>query len=469
MFKTERQKKILQVVLTIIGLVGFIFLLYARSSVFISDTAWHIKVGEWIISNKAFPKYDSFSLLSSNLDLNFMAHEWLFGVLVYGIDSLFSLNGLYIITILAVLGSYIISILKSKAVIPALVVSILFIFFQFSGSIVCRPSVFSAIVLVLVGYIALYESNNIKRNILVGIIMLFLSNFHGGYSTIALVQLLWILMCKSTVIKKFDSQLGVTFGVALISSCINPYGVKIHEFTLTLGSDITSINTDYTPFSFNGVLQIGIVLMIVVLTIVGFNKTKERNILDLLIMAMFVVMVLRYRRALDLFNYAFIIYMSRYLNYLFKKSVVQNLSIAFINIFSICLIFMVTSNEKLPNVSTSEYIKKYIIGEGIVECLSNERFYNTFGVGGYFIYLNEKPLIDSRTDVYIEEFGNPDFWESFYKASYSDDSMYSLTSKYDLKYVLLERNSVPSQILSASAKWKVVEESKSYIIFEKIK
>jgi hypothetical protein len=160
--------------------------------------------------------------------------------------------------------------------------------------------------------------------------------------------------------------------------------------------------------------------------------------------------------------------MSKYLSYLFKKSIVQKLSIAFINIFSICLIFMVTSHEKLPNVSTSEYIKKYIIGESIVECLSNERFYNTFGVGGYFIYLNEKPLIDSRTDVYIEEFGNPNFWESFYKASYSDDSMYNLTSKYDLKYVLLEKNSVPSQILSASAKWKVVEESKGYIVFEKI-
>lgn len=469
MFKTERQKQIAQVLLTLTGLLGFIFLLYARSTVFISDTAWHIKVGEWIVNNKAFPKYDSFSLLSSSVDLNFMAHEWLFGVLVHGIDSLFSLNGLFIMTILVVLGSYIVSIFKSKAIIPALAVSILFIFFQFSGSIVCRPSVFTAIVIVLLGYVFAFESKNLKRNIIIGVAMLFLANFHGGYSTIVLVQMLWILICKSIKNKKFDKYLCFTFSIAFIASCINPYGLNVHSYILTSSGSAALYNSDYLPLSFKSVAQIGVVLLVVILSIIGYVKKKDKDVLDLLIMFMYVVMLLRYKRTLDLFNYAFIIYMSKYLSWLFEKNIVKKICIVFINIFSICLIFLVISHEKLPNQKTSDYIKEYIIGKGIVDKVSNERFYNTMGSGGYFIYLDEKPLIDSRTDVYIEEFGNPNLWELSYKALYSDTLMYNLVSKYNLKYLVLERNSLSSQVFYASDKWEVVEESQNYVLFEKIK
>lgn len=468
MFKTERQKQVLQVVLTLLGLIGFIFILFARSKIFISDTAWHIKVGEWIVDNKAFPKYDSFSLLSTYLDLNFTAHEWLFGVIIFFVDKIFSLNGLMVITALTVFFSYAYSIFKSGAKLPALLVSALFIFFQFSGSIVCRPAVFSAILVVGLGYLYCYENNKIKKYLITLLSLLFLANFQGGYAFIVMIQFIWIFVCKSIINKKVDKDNIILLCASFIITLINPYGVGIYKYILVSGNSIKMYNTDFLPFSFSNILQLGVVLVIVVLSIVGYIRKKENRVLDLLIMFMYLAMVLYYRRTLDLFNYAFIIYMSKYLSWLFEKQLVKNISYVLCNIFSICLILFVVNHEKLPNKSTEDYIREDIIGTKICSELQGKRFYNTMESGGYLIYLEQKPFIDTRNDVYTEEFGNPNILELSAKSLYSEALMFNLTSKYNLDYLLLERNSLTSQIFYASDLWEVITESKNYVLLKKI-
>lgn len=457
MFKTERQK---QIILAVLGLLGFISLLYARSAILISDTAWHIKVGEWIIANKAIPKFDSFSLLSSNLDLNFMAHEWLFGVLIYGVDTFFSLNGLCLVTMLGVFLSYLCVVLKSKSIISALVISVLFIFFGFTGSMTCRPSTFSGVTLVLMGYIFANESNLVKRSITLSVLMLFLANFHGGYATIALVQYCWILLCKSIIMKKIDKLMLLTILLSFVISCINPYGFSIHKYLFIMSADISAMSTDYTPLSLTNVCQIFMVVLVFTVVILGYIKSKEKNVLDLLIVGMYLVMVIRYERMLDIFNYAFILYMSRY--FVIKKEKVG----VCIAIFS--LVFALI-NLRLPNKTTEAYIRENIIGEDVYTELKGSRFYNTIGSGGYLIYLDEKPFLDTRTDVYIEEFGNPNLYELGYKAQYSDSLMYNLTEKYGLELLLLGRNNLSNQIFEASVKWEVATTSENYIVYKKVK
>lgn len=468
MLKTLKKYSIFQIGLIITGIIGFIMLLYARSNIFISDTAWHIKVGEWIISNKEIPKIDSFSLLSSNLKLNFMAHEWLFGVMSYVIDNIFSLNGLFIITSLFVFFSYTYSIFKSGANLSALLISTLFIFFQFSNHIVCRPATFSAILVVYLGYVFAFENNNIKRLIITSLGLLFLANFQGGFSTLVLIQFLWITICKSILNKKFDMLAFSTLGICFLVSCINPYGIYIHKYLLITNKNITQYSTDYLPFSFSNIWQLGIVLTIIILSIIGYVRKKEKNVLDLLIVFMYLAMMLYYKRTLDMFNYAFIIYMSKYLNWLFEKHIVKKIVYTFINIFSILLVCLIISNEKLPNKSTKDYIRQDVIGEEVCDKLQNQRVSNTMGVGGYLIYLGEKPFIDTRTDVYIEEFGNPNLLELSAKSFYSDSLAYNLSQKYNLDYLLLEKNSLASQIFYASNLWEVSKESRYYVLFEKV-
>lgn len=480
MLKTLKKESIRNILFSLTGILGFILVMYARSSIFISDTAWHIKVGEWILQNKSFPRYDTFSLLSSNLELNFMAHEWFFGIIAYLIDSLFSVNGLFIITTLFVFFSYIYSIIKSKAILPALLVASLFIFFQFSGSISCRPSTFSAILVVYLGYVFAFENNNVKRLIITSLGLLFLANFQGGFSTLVLIQFLWITICKSILNKKFDMFAFSTLSICFLVSCINPYGIYIHKYFVTTSNSITMYNTDYLPFSFSSIWQLGVVLVIVILSIVGYvkecskekdSKVKDKNnekLLDLLIMFMYLAMVLYYKRTLDMFNYAFIIYMSKHLSWLFNKKIVNNICYIVVNLASLCLLCLVMSQEELPNKSTEDYIKQNIIGEEVYNNLKGQRINNTMGSGGYLIYVDEKPFIDTRTDVFIEEFGNPNLLELSAKSFYSDSLAYNLAQKYSLDYLLIEKNSLASQIFYASNLWEVSEESRYYILFEKV-
>lgn len=444
-------------------------LLYARSNIFISDTAWHIKVGEWIADNKTFPKFDSFSLLSSNLNLNFVAHEWLFGFIAYWIDSLFSLNGLIIITTLFVFYSYIFSIFKSGEKLPALLVSILFIFFQFTITITCRPAIFSAILVVYLGYLFAYENKKIKKYIIILLGMIFLANFQGGFATVTLIQFLWITICKFIINKKIDRDTLLLLGASIISTFINPYGVGIHKYIIVTSKNIAIYNTDYSPFSFSTLWQLGIVFLIIILSVVGYTKKKERNILDLLIIFMFLAMALYYKRTLDMFNYAFIIYMSKYLSWLFEKRLVKNIGYTLVNVFSICLFFLVISHENLSNKSTEDYIREDIIGVDIIKELDGKRYFNSMQSGGYLIYLDSKPFIDTRNDVYTEEFGNIDLFEASVKAIHSESLMYRLTEKYKLPYLLLEKNSLTSQIFYASGLWEVDEESQNYVLFKKAK
>lgn len=468
MFKTKRQKEILQVVLTITGLVGFVLLLYARSGIFVSDTCFHIKTGEWVVKNKAFPKYDSFSLLSSSIKLNFIAHEWLFGVMMYLVDCVFSLRGLLIVTFLVVFSSYLYAIFKSGAKVPALVVSCLFLFFNFIKRIECRPDAFSAILLVIMGYTYLYENKKLKRYLIVILSMIFMANFHGGHSSMAIVQIVWFCLCKCYISKKANKDDIILALSTIIASFINPYGIMVHKYVLVVSDSITEFNSEYISFSFTSIAQLGVVLIVFILSILGYLNSKEKNKLDLLIMFMYLAMLLYYQRTINIFNYAFIIYMSKYLSWVFTKKKVILFSFAITNIASIFLAVLVISNSKLPNKTTEELIREDIIGENILNELGDSRYYNSMMSGGFFIYLDMKPLIDGRNDVYTKEFGNPDLFATSVKATYSEVLMYNLTTKYDLTYLVLENNSLTSQIFYTSNLWEVVQKSDNFILFKRV-
>ena len=113
MLKNLRSNKQVKDFFLILGLLGFLFLLYARSVLISSDTAWHIKLGEWIVHNKSIPNIDTMSLLGSTKTMKFIAHEWLFDIIVFIINKYFNLHGLVLLTLCFVFVSYAISIKKS--------------------------------------------------------------------------------------------------------------------------------------------------------------------------------------------------------------------------------------------------------------------------------------------------------------------------------------------------------------------
>jgi hypothetical protein len=467
MSKTQLRNKLFQNLFIVLGLLGFVLLLFARSTVFASDTGYHLKIGEWIIQNKAFPKYDTFSLLSSNMDFKFIAHEWLFDIFVYIINSIFSLNGIVIVSALFVFGSYIYSIFRSGAKLPALIVSVLFIYFRFTKGIYCKPDIYAAIFLVILGYIYLNEKILWKKYLSVCLLTVFLVNFHGSYFTIVLLQFVWLFICKSILNKRVDKHDLFLIISAFMCSLLNPYGFNIYKYLFVVFGDTGYLSSDYLPFTFSTISQLLVVLIVCTLSIIGYVKHENKNVLDLAIMFMYLAMLLYYGRTLNIFNYGFIIYMSKYLVWVFDFKYVKKISTILVGVCSVFLACLVLSHENLPNKSVQDYIVEDVLGENIVNEISNKRYYNDLGIGGYLIYLDSKPFIDTRSDVFTDVFGNPDIYSIAVKAQYDDAMMYNLASKYGLSHVLLEKNNITSQIFYASSLWEVSTESNNYVIFKK--
>ena len=75
---------------------------------------WHMKTGEWIITNKTIPTSGIFSWSALENNLYWMSHEWLSAIILYLLS--FGSNNIAIISfaILGVLGIYCI-IIKNKS------------------------------------------------------------------------------------------------------------------------------------------------------------------------------------------------------------------------------------------------------------------------------------------------------------------------------------------------------------------
>ncbi len=74
----------------------FIYLSFSKGLALLGDgdTGYHIRAGEWILSNLSVPRYDMFSFLTPPLP--WTAHEWLSEVIMALIHGAFGLTGLVI-------------------------------------------------------------------------------------------------------------------------------------------------------------------------------------------------------------------------------------------------------------------------------------------------------------------------------------------------------------------------------------
>lgn len=65
-----------------------------------NDFWWHIKVGEWICTNKALPYEDIFSWYGMENNISWCSQEWLSDVIFYLIFKFFGEVGIYFLCVL---------------------------------------------------------------------------------------------------------------------------------------------------------------------------------------------------------------------------------------------------------------------------------------------------------------------------------------------------------------------------------
>src|SRR5918994_247238 len=148
-----------------------------------ADTGYHIRAGEYILTNLTVPKHDIFSFISPPLP--WIAHEWFSEVIMALVHRVSGLTGIVVFFSFLIALAYFLLFrfaqsLSCNFAITALIVLLATV----SSSIhwLARPHIFSLLMtIVWYAIIDTYQSNGKDRLYWLPLLMLFWVNLHGGF------------------------------------------------------------------------------------------------------------------------------------------------------------------------------------------------------------------------------------------------------------------------------------------------
>lgn len=383
------------------------FIIIISMSVFLfdygNDFYWHIKAGEYIINNKHIPITDIFSWYASKNQLIWIAHEWLFEIIIYLFNTLSSHYGSYIyILIMLIIISIIIWNLNKKHFLEKPFYTICWALcgtLIFANKALPRPHLFSFLFFAMTIYLAYNTLKNPESKLIyfAPIISVLWSNIHGGSSNLSYIIytifFIYSIITKNKI-KTLYLYATITSFLAII---INPYGLKMITYPYINMTYTTMINCidewqSLDLFSIDGLFYLLFISNIIYIIIKNKNKV---NLLEYMLLIIFTILGIRTTRFMP---YLFIIASSIIPNYWFDTKIKIDMG----PIFYFVLIISITANIYLITNINKNFIK---ISDQIIEYLKkkdNIILYNSYNLGGYLIYKDIPVFIDSRADIYID-------------------------------------------------------------------
>lgn len=226
-----------------IGLLVVLIFLICLKIPLDPDMGWHLRNGEYLLTERALPDTDLFSHTMPNFPVIF--HEWITDIAMWTVFNNWGLLTLSIIFALISMAAFII-VAKSVGakteyqIVAALMGSIASI--QIVGP---RPQMITLLGLALVIYIFYRYKKNSLRKIIYWLPLIFLVwvNLHGGFASglfiLGLFSLLELVrhglarLIKKWPIKLMDWvtwwKLNIIIALSGLATLANPYGYKIYQ------------------------------------------------------------------------------------------------------------------------------------------------------------------------------------------------------------------------------------------------
>jgi hypothetical protein len=433
-----------------------------------NDTLYDIKLGERYLHTGMF-RIDDYSFHSN---LIYQTHHYLVCIIDYIVYSLFSFNGLYILEIILLSIIFLIIYSINKTILKNNFLMLILTFLSIvalSSFISLRAQMYSYIFLLLeILMIEKYLNNNKKDYLIVLLIIpILLINFHSGviylYFIIMFTYLLnrfhfsfEIIENDKRVGKKQFKNLVIT---SIIGSCltlINPYGVSGITYGLkTLNSYyITHYIAEFQPLDISKPLGITIALyfLFLCLCLVFSRKTIKIHELLLLLGTFFMsTMSIRHFSLLIITSVVLMPHIESIYNRInkYEFSFINSLKMGFVpmNIIIISFYIFIVSylivdiknrlNEPLPSniypINATNYIKNNIS--------SNAHILNQYFFGSYLMFNDIKVFVDSRCDLYNEEYNkNVTIFKDYINLIYKRVDYRNVVNKYNIDYLMFNNN-----------------------------
>lgn len=480
--------------------------LFIRNTVRDPDLFWHIKTGEYILTNKIIPKTDVFSWWGEGKDLVWVAHEWLADIILYLSYKTINWTGLVLgntilFFILLALCTYYVDLRLKKYNTEltkeqrgiVLIFSVLFSFLTSIPFTAVRPQIVSFIFLLLVAILLERE-----KYIWSLPIILFGINFHGGFWPLYMIVLSYYALTK----KRYWLIL-----MAPLFSFITPntYYTFLYPFYGLMDTTMSANISEWQPvtlFVKGGNIVLSLIFLFVILipkkkiwgwdlfflVVIGIQSVRSLRFMLLyfiLFLPIFFTYI-DYQKIFSFFenigNYGWI---KRYESWKEEKLGVKEISqeqfeTRFISVVNVFLAAALLMMPIMFHYSVEDFNNQDIISGQPEEALAwiaenpeyGERILNEYAMGGYLLFNDIPSFVDGRSDPFIETF-NPEkdileeYFQTFYKLQKSPKVF---LNKYNINNILWVKGTPFGRyMLDSPDSFKIVYEDDTYILVKYLK
>jgi hypothetical protein len=442
------------------------------------DMWWHLRTGELILE-QGLPRQDAFSFTVQEHE--WITHEWLSQVFMWGIFRVARLPGLMIsFALLVALSFWIVYACSPGRPYLAAFVALLG---AFTSAVVwgARPQIFNLLLTAtFVHIVERYKDRTIPQPALwlLPLMSILWANLHSGY-------LLGIVLLGTYVVGEALQrwlgqdlertlewpqirQLTLVTVVAFLLAALNPNGVELWVYPfLTLGSAFmqTYIMEWHSPdfhlsvfWPFGLTMATGIVSWL-------FSPKRPAWSEGLLFVGTAAAGLLSARH-IPLFSIVAVPIISRHLLFssegtrffplLSGKSAAPSPTrmVTLLNLVVIVLVLFAAGLWIVEKVAGNEAAIAERYPADAVEFLERnglaaKRGYNSYNWGGYLIWQRLPVFVDGRADVYGDEF------LTYYRKSYGvEEDWQRPLDEFSVDYVLMEQGSPLSVLLITSEQWR---------------
>ncbi len=459
----------MKVWLTLASIIFTLSFTFRAERIFDSDTLWHIKAGEWIISHRTVPKVDMFSWSASGA--NWIAHEWLFEVMLALVSSpvgiaLFS-------TFLALAGLLLLWKLICIATKDENTAIMFFVFSSLLFSIgwSARPHLLAYVLFLLVLFF-LYKKreNNLYLWLLPPLFLLW-GNCHAsvllGLGVVGLDAILTILPNlgseRITHFKGNRKTIGVFIACGL-ASLMNPRGMELWLYSIKMVTDPVNKLIAEWQAPASEFLLLGMFMPIVMGVVFAIIK---KNKADLFLLVLSLLTLFGAMNSVRHFPY-FVITWVMLLAQLAGKTKASRRVVAILPGILVAISFMGFINNGLPVNDPRIMADRAgwpVKAVDWIEENNADKVFNKYNWGGYLIYRNIPVFMDGRNDLYHLGGAERNAFQDINNFFSFKKPLEDVLNETDANYVLLQTNAPQINYLLKLKEWqKVYSDEKAVIL-----
>ena len=445
--------------------------------------------------------YDNVDHLTWHENLGFYKLRWAFDVAIAFIYNTFGFAGIYafvvIIASLTVLSLFNILLKQKNNIVLSFIATVISMLLMTSNwSFTARGQIISYLLLLLeIYFIEKMISTKQKRYYIIFLVIsALIVNFHASvwYMTIILVlpYLAEAIMHKIMKNKNLEKSkiilepisikmLIIAILCLVLGSFISPIGTYTYTYMFKVIGGISS--TFISELQQTDIISsIGMILGLIVIDILMLATKSKMKLSDILLFFGLYFMAILARR-----NQAFLyligtIPVVRLITNFFETYDTENILEKLNNFFSknwvlgcTTIVIVIGLSSNMVTRIREKYVneKKYPVEavNFIKENLDyiNLRIYNSFNYGSYLELSGIPAFVDSRSEIFTEEFNNVTILKDWLETSRGNVNYNDTFAKYEIDYAIVEDKEIINTYISADENYEKVFDDETFSIYIK--